>query len=117
MWGRADTEEAVRPQARAGAHQAAAGCSGAAEREVIPSSSSVSTRPLRSSAAQPMQRNDTQYRAAASIDQYGRPSAADAPAGAPIPVAGSGQAVPLIVEALAKLRSQSGIIDGEAVAC
>jgi hypothetical protein len=39
---------------------------------VIPSSSSVSTRPLRSSAAQPMQRNDTQYRAAASIDQYGQ---------------------------------------------
>jgi len=38
---------------------------------VIPSSSTVSTRPMRSSAAQPMQRNDTQYGAAASIDQHG----------------------------------------------
>jgi hypothetical protein len=38
---------------------------------VIPSSSTVSTRPLRSSAVQPMQRNDTQYGAAASIDQHG----------------------------------------------
>ena len=30
-----------------------------------------------------MQRNDTQYRAAASIDQYGRSIASDAPAGTP----------------------------------
>ena len=38
---------------------------------MIPSSSTVSTRPLRSSAAQPRQRNDTQYGAAASINQHG----------------------------------------------